>query len=924
MPHSSSNDIIQAALHNIIHALKHPAPKSPIAPQTDSQTQALLQVVDLLHGITDDNKENTESPASSLRVPIHSKQGPASKVLNLESAVPAPSLRVPTHPPTDNNTANHEPTAGPRPPHASHPATKVMDVESAEPQRPTTLRTIKTLQDVDVISTNPLRIALPPNLTNSEYIEDKHGLPTGSLGCDMRPRPTADTDQTAPADQPPRVTFRNPPVSHTRSYAEVTASRAVTDDLTFEQTTGPLGKKHRRKQRKQTTKPKPAKTPTMPAKTPTRPNRTRRNRKHKASSASKVSAPMTSHDVHTFMALHGTAINPDTGNISEYRELSKCSEGQAWKESNIEEIGRMFQGLGKDSPMPSGTNTMHFIYKHPIPKNKTPTYIRVVCADRPEKPNPKRVRWTAGGDRIDYQGNKTCKTADITTAKLMFNSVLSTRNARFMGIDLKDFYLMSELDDYEYMRIPLHMLPQQIIELYDLQDKIIDGYVYAEVRRGMYGLPQAGRLANEQLRAFLEPYGYLPCPITPGLWKDHNSDLMFTLVVDDFGVRYTSRKDVDKLVSTLQNKYKCSSDWEGDRYIGLTLNWDYDQRTCDISMPGYVKRPLQRFIGWVRIRPELHPEHSPHAWTEPIYGWRQQYEATVVSELLDLENKTCVQEVLGTLLYYARAVDNTMLTSIGEIATQQASATNFTLRAITQLLNYAATNPEATIRFHASDMILYVESDASYLSVSKARSRAAGFHYLSDKVDNPSKQQPPMNGPVNILCKILKNVLSSAAEAELAGLFLNGKEAVPERITLEELGHPQPPTPMVTDNSTAMGIANDSVKQKRSKSMDMRFYWIRDRVRQGHFQVFWQPGKQNRADYYTKHHHVKHHIKMRPHALQMETSNRYAPLADYPPLTASKPVPEAGEGVFIPPGRQSRITRRHAHQRTVTTSFRRQ
>jgi hypothetical protein len=143
-----------------------------------------------------------------------------------------------------------------------------------------------------------------------------------------------------------------------------------------------------------------------------------------------------------------------------------------------------------------------------------------------------------------------------------------------------------------------------------------------------------------------------------------------------------------------------------------------------------------------------------------------------------------------------------MLTAIGEIATQQASATKFTLCAITQLLNYAATNPEATIRFHASDMILYVESDASYLSVSKARSRAAGFHYLSGKVNNPATHQPPLNGPVNILCKILKNVLSSAAEAELAGLFLNGKEAVPERITLDELGHPQPPTPMVTDNST--------------------------------------------------------------------------------------------------------------------------
>jgi hypothetical protein len=134
-----------------------------------------------------------------------------------------------------------------------------------------------------------------------------------------------------------------------------------------------------------------------------------------------------------------------------------------------------------------------------------------------EKANPKRVQWTAGGDRIEYHGNVTCPTANLTTAKLMFNSILSTPDAKFMGIDLKDFYLCSHLDDYEYVRIPEHMLPDAIIELYDLKDKIVNGFVYAEVRKGMYGLPQAGRLTNLQLQKFLEPHGYIPCPITPGL-----------------------------------------------------------------------------------------------------------------------------------------------------------------------------------------------------------------------------------------------------------------------------------------------------------------------------------------------------------------------------------------------------------------------
>jgi hypothetical protein len=270
----------------------------------------------------------------------------------------------------------------------------------------------------------------------------------------------------------------------------------------------------------------------------------------------------------------------------------------------------------------------------------------------------------------------------------MFNSVISTANAKFMGIDLKDFYLYSTLDDYKYVRIPVHLIPQEIIDLYQLEDKIIDSHVYAEVRKGMYGLPQAGRLANEQIREFLEPHGYVPCHVTPGLWKDCNSDLMFTLVVDDFGVRYTSRKDVDKLISILQLKYKCTTDWAGERYVGLTLKWDYIKRTCDISMPGYIARALIRFG---HTAPTI-PKNSPHAWTAPIYGSRQQYVLQIVSELLDTTDIRRVQEVLGTLLYYARAIDNTMVTSIGEIATQQASATQFTMKAITKLLNYSASS----------------------------------------------------------------------------------------------------------------------------------------------------------------------------------------------------------------------------------------
>ena len=147
--------------------------------------------------------------------------------------------------------------------------------------------------------------------------------------------------------------------------------------------------------------------------------------------------------------------------------------------------------------------------------------------------------------------------------------------------------------------------------------------------------------------------------------------------------------------------------------------------------------------------------------------------------------------------------------------------------------------------------------------------------FLDGKDDpSPNAPPPPLNGPVHILCQIIGPVCSSAAEAEVGGLFLNGQDGSVIRNTLEEMGYPQAgPTPIQTDNSTAEGIANDTVKIKRSKAMDMRFFWIRDRVKQGQFRVHWKPGKTNHADCYTKHHPPSHHIKVRPTYLHVATKN---------------------------------------------------
>jgi hypothetical protein len=211
------------------------------------------------------------------------------------------------------------------------------------------------------------------------------------------------------------------------------------------------------------------------------------------------------------------------------------------------------------------------------------------------------------------------------------------------------------------------------------------------------------------------------------------------------------------------------------------------------------------------------------------------------------------------------------MATIDTLASQQSQGTHATLLALTQLLNYAATHPRClvSVLFTASDMSLHISSYASHFSAPKACSRTPGYHFLSSSPVDPTKPplpsdpEPPQNGAIQVHCQIMREVLFSAAEAELAAVFHNGKEACPLRACLEELGHPQPPTSIQTDNSSAAGIANESVKQKRSKAIDMRFYWIRDRVRQGQSFVYWKKGSLNKANYFTKHHPASHHQAIR-------------------------------------------------------------
>ena len=141
-----------------------------------------------------------------------------------------------------------------------------------------------------------------------------------------------------------------------------------------------------------------------------------------------------------------------------------------------------------------------------------------------------------------------------------------------------------------------------------------------EIQRGMYGLPQAGILANKLLRERLAVHGYFELPHTPGLWKHETRNISFTLAVDDFGIKYVGKENAEHLLSVLREHYEIDVDWTGSLYCGITLDWHYAtnvaDRYVDISMPKYVIKQLVKYEHPMPKR----PQHCPYSPNPIQYG----------------------------------------------------------------------------------------------------------------------------------------------------------------------------------------------------------------------------------------------------------------------------------------------------------------
>jgi hypothetical protein len=255
-------------------------------------------------------------------------------------------------------------------------------------------------------------------------------------------------------------------------------------------------------------------------------------------------------------------------------------------------------------------------------------------------------------------------TANLTTAKLLINLTISIPGVIFLGIVLANFCLNTPLPNYKYMHLSLDIIPEEIILTYNLHDIVDpDGWVYIEIRKGMYGLPQAGILANKLLEQRLSARGYYQCQHTPGLWRQMWWAITFCLIVNDLGIKVMDIADFHHLKTSLEEDFKVAVDWMGSLFCGVKFMWDFEQCHVDCSMPGYIDNALKKY----QHPMPMAPQDAPYAVAPIQYGAKiQQVEINTTSPLSPAELKQ-VQDFVGTLLYYARAVNPMLLAALGAI-----------------------------------------------------------------------------------------------------------------------------------------------------------------------------------------------------------------------------------------------------------------
>jgi hypothetical protein len=169
--------------------------------------------------------------------------------------------------------------------------------------------------------------------------------------------------------------------------------------------------------------------------------------------------------------------------------------------------------------------------------------------------------FTVSVNRINYHGKVATPTKELPVVNMIFNSVISMKDAGFMTMDISNFYLMTPLHRAKFIRIKLSNIPNEVIIEYKLREKATkNGSIYIRTKCSMYGLPQAGLLTNKLLKKCINKHGYRQSKLVPELWKPDTRPIQFTLVVNNFGIKYIGEEHAQHFKNALKEHCKLTCD----------------------------------------------------------------------------------------------------------------------------------------------------------------------------------------------------------------------------------------------------------------------------------------------------------------------------------------------------------------------------
>ena len=522
------------------------------------------------------------------------------------------------------------------------------------------------------------------------------------------------------------------------------------------------------------------------------------------------------------------------------KKLPSPEEVKDWVGANAREWDKQF----------SEKKTAKPIHPSQLPPGRKPSYLVLVLEQKKE--GVKRVRAAFDGGHQDFEGNATARVAALASKKLLINHAVSM-NHKLISLDIKDFFLneINQLERPEFMYARLDQFAQSTIDQYNLDAMSENGRVLIQVDKPIYGLKQAAKVALDTLAKILKQNGYSEtdneCIFASTVEGD---DTRFVLHVDDFGISYSNFTNVQRLQKVLASAgYEYTVDAEAEKYCGFTMKRNWSEKYIDMYMPEYVPKALERFN-----LTNIEPADTPCFEISKVYTPRQHALEEDKSERLSDPMIKTLQEKIGVLRYLASALRLDIDVYTSKAASRQVNPTKRLMKDVDRIYAYLKKYPNLGVRFYASDMQIMAHTDASFDSEQGSRSRSGAYIHCG-RINEPNF----INGPIEVSSKIQKTISVSAAEAEYIALFECALRLVYIKLLTELFGHKQNATPIACDNTCAVGLANGTVADTRTKHVRRKFHWVREAVAESEYKVYWEAGASNIADFFTKLHSKEAH-----------------------------------------------------------------